>query len=551
MIDSGLHRRASFSWWSGIPSLKTRLISRASAIQRAGRAGRTGPGLCYRLYTQGDFETRPGFEAPEIMRSDLSQVLLDLKALGVDLRSFTWFDAPPAAALQAAEDLLHQLGATDAAGGLTEVGREMSRVPAHPRVSRMLMEASARGVLEAASWLGAALTEGRLEDGPVQESWSGYSRDHSLRKSQQLLIRSAEGWAKRTQRPGVPVPTARGSEAHAEALARSILAGFPDRVAQKRKLASSVTRGRAEDVELLLSSGGSALVAETQMTAGEEFLVLLDLQEQQTQNQKKASLRVRSWVAIQADWLLDIQPVGMIEKEECTWDAVRNRVQSSSRWMYGELVLSESALNGGDPQEVHRLLIKHGLGVNPEIASPVDWVAALTLRVGSSDEGEIESAFARAQLYQDYFKSEPRSLWSQLSPILEGKSSLTELKEIDWPKEILQCLLGDAAHHLGELLPTQLVLPSGRKAKIHYRLAQAPWVQSRLQDFFGMKKGPVLLQGRLPLLIHLLAPNYRPVQVTSDLESFWKNHYPQLRPALSRRYPRHSWPENPGLASEK
>ncbi|MEO5970994.1 MAG: ATP-dependent helicase C-terminal domain-containing protein, partial [Bdellovibrionia bacterium] len=538
VIDSGLHRMASYSWWSGIPSLKTRPISRASAIQRTGRAGRTGPGVCYRLYTKGDFETRSGYEKPEIMRSDLSQTLLDLKALGVVVPNFPWFESPPSQSLQASEDLLFRLGATAKEGDLTELGHCMSRIAAHPRISRMLLEAKKLGVLESATWLGAALSEGRIESGNPLEVLMSYSKDESLRKAQRILLQAL-------QTSTIPKVVPKSSTQNVNALARAILTGFPDRVAQKRKLGTGVARSKVHEIELLLSSGGSALLEETQAMTGTEFFVLLDLQEQQNQNQKKSNLRVRSWVPILDDWLLDVQPIGVGESEECIWDGERRKVLSSSRMTYGELVLSESPVLSHNKKEVTKILIKNALGIDPGSASAADWILALTPLCESSESTEVESAFARAKIYYDFLNSPTRDLWPHLLPLLEGKSSFVELKQMDWPSDILNALLGENVHSLRDLLPMHLILPSGRRAKIHYTLTQPPWVQSRLQDFFGMKKGPVLLNGRLPLSIHLLAPNQRPVQVTTDLESFWKNHYPKLRPALSRRYPRHAWPENP------
>ena len=543
VIDTGLHRMASYSWWSGIPSLKTRPISRASAIQRMGRAGRTGPGKCYRLYPRGDFETRASFEKPEIMRSDLAQILLDLKSLGVNASQFPWFESPPSQSLQSGEDLLDRLGATEKDGSLSALGRSLSRIPAHPRISRMLWEARKLGVLEPATWIGAALSEGKLESGNALEGWAGYSRDESLRKAQRILVQAFAGLEQSAEKKDLS-PSQR-----LQALARSILMGFSDRVARKRKLGASVARGKANEVELLLSSGGSAILEETQSMTGDEFFVLLDLQEHQNQNQRTASLRVRSWISILEDWLLDVKPVGVEESESCTWDSDRKRVHSTSRLTYGELVLAESPSRGGNQTEVIRVLVKNGLGIEPETASPADWITALAPLVDSADAEGVESAFVRAKIYCDEMKCETKDFWKHLLSQLEGMSSLADLKSLNWPSEILRAYLGDQVHVLRDLLPTDMILPSGRRAKIHYSLTQPPWVQSRLQDFFGMKKGPVLLNGRLPLLIHLLAPNQRPVQVTSDLESFWKNHYPELRPALSRRYPRHSWPENPGAGT--
>jgi ATP-dependent helicase HrpB len=538
VIDSGLHRIASYSWWSGIPALKTRPVSRASAIQRTGRAGRTGPGQCYRLYTKGDFDTRSSFEKPEIMRSDLTQTLLDLKALGIFIPDFPWFENPPSQSLDASEDLLYRLGATEKNGQLTELGHSMSQIAAHPRISRMLLEAKKLGVLESATWLGAALSEGRTLSGNALDTLPHYSKDDALRRAQRILINAL-------QTQNTINTELKNSTLNLKILARAVLKGFPDRVAQKRKQASNTARSKAHEVELLLSAGGAATLEETQATTQQDFFVLLDLQEQQNQNQKKSNFRVSSWIPILEDWLLDVQPLGIEENEIFTWDSERKKVQSYSRLNYGELVLSESSTSSLDTKVVVNMLIKNGLGINPESATSADWILALTPLCESSELIEVESAFTRAKIYADYFTSEKQDFWSNLLPFFLGKSSVAELKQMDWPSAILSALLGDSASSLRDLLPTHVVLPSGRRLMIHYNLTQPPWVQSRLQDFFGMRKGPVLLNGRLPLAIHLLAPNQRPLQVTSDLESFWKTHYPKLRPALSRRYPRHAWPENP------
>jgi ATP-dependent helicase HrpB len=537
VIDSGLHRRASYSWWSGIPALKTRPISRASAVQRMGRAGRTQAGVCYRLYTKGDFETRPAFEAPEIMRSDLSQTLLELKATNVKLASFPWYEPPPESSLQASLGLLHRLGATlGEEQGLTDLGKAMVKLPAHPRVSRFLIEAQNQGCLQEGSWLAAALIEGRLDAGNLLEQLPQYSRDESLRRTQSALF---EALSKR----GLTQNQRNNSMKSATALAFSVLMGFSDRVAQARKPTPERPRMKDDELELVLSAGGSAQLKSTEALEEKGFFLLMDLQENQAQHQKKATLKVRSWIPIQEDWLLEVKPQGVEEVEKCVWDAKKQRCVHLSQLVYGELILSEDSSSPRHPQEGIELLIKNTLKLSPETASLEEWSSSLSQLLDSTKTQMLGSAFTRALLFQKHMGREELPFWERLRPFLEGIYSLSEFRDLDWPFLILEALVGEEAREMDRLLPTHLQLPSGRRTPVHYSLTQEPWIQSKLQDFIGMKKTPELLQGKLRVLVHLLAPNHRPVQVTSDLESFWKNHYPQLRPSLSRRYPKHVWPE--------
>ena len=536
VIDSGLHRRASYSWWSGIPSLKTRPISRASAIQRSGRAGRTQPGVCYRLYTRGDFDGRSQYETPEVTRSDLSQTLLELKASGVSTPHFPWYEPPTESAIKASEELLYRLGAVCTRGELTPLGKQMAQIPAHPRVSRFLIESQKQGVLTEASYIAAALIEGKLEAGNTLGTLHQYERNETLRRTQKFLTQTLEGALR-------PSPLQISQET-SEKIAYCTLMGFPDRVSQARALNSDHTRAKNNEIELLLSSGGSARLQDTGAMQPEEFFILLDLQESQNQSQKTSSLWVRSWIPISDHWLFDVSPQGMMEREEYIWDQKKQRVMKQSRLIYGSIVLSETLSPVQHSAQALELLIKNTLKINPESASLEDWIHALRQLTESAVAGEIESSVTRALIIQKHLGLEPRSFWEELKPFLEDQSSLVALQELNWPTLITEILLGEKSHLLPELLPSHITLPSGRRTPIHYSLSKEPWIQSKLQDFIGMKKAPTLLQGQLPLLIHLLAPNHRPVQVTSDLESFWKNHYPKLRPALSRRYPKHFWPES-------
>ncbi len=514
VIDSGLHRSASYSWWSGVPRLKTQAISRASAIQRAGRAGRTGPGRCLRLYTRGDFDGRAPFERPELQRADLTQTVLELKALGVvDLAAFPWFEAPAPGALDAASLLLWRLGAlssTKPDATLTPLGLELSRVPAHPRIARVLLEARARGALDEAAIACTELLEGEPDERVRRQLFESVSR------------------AERAPRAK-------------SALELSLLAGFPDRVAQKR----------GED--LVFSAGGSAPAPQTPEVAsadlGSEFFLVTDIQESQRPGQARPRLHVRSLVGIQAEWLFDLVPPQLEEREDLEWDG--KRVTAVSRLAYGEISLSEDRGRPKDRAKATKLLLKSALGVDPdELARlPVGELCAKLAPCAPPEE--LEAFFCRlALLARDRGEPAPdsaaiaRSVLEALEPAFEA-FTLEELRGSGLPARLAGALEPALAARLERELPGEIPLGKRRGVKVAYKFGQPPWLESRMQDFFGLERGPALLGGRLPLTLHLLAPNQRAVQVTSDLAGFWKRVYPELRRELCRHYPRHFWPENP------
>ena len=336
VIDSGFHRVASYSWWSGVPTLRTRPISRASAIQRAGRAGRTGPGRCIRLYTRGEFEGRAPFQTPEISRADLTQSVLELKSLGITNASeLSWFESPPSQALDSSETLLYRLGALTTRGGpLNEIGRRLARIPAHPRIGRMVLEASQNeSTLKESSLLGALISEGEIETLDALESVRrGFFPDRVSKLADQIF-KSVE-----------PLKSAR-----TRSLAFSVLSGFPDRVARRKS-----------GGDMIFSEGGSARAPDSALFQSSEYFVLLDVQERQGLGQARSAVEIKSAVAIEADWLLDLEPSQIEEKEELSWDSDRKRVQSSALMRYGQLILSESRTEPHDLSAASRILAKSG-----------------------------------------------------------------------------------------------------------------------------------------------------------------------------------------------
>jgi ATP-dependent helicase HrpB len=556
VIDSGLHRMASHSWWSGVPALRTRPTSRASAIQRAGRAGRLGPGHCLRLYTRGDFDGRPMFDAPEIQRADLTQTVLELGALGItDVESFPWFERPQAQALEASRGLLHRLGAITEPGPrgeLTAVGRRMAQLPAHPRLSRVLIEAERSGVLEDAATLAAYIMESRLDGLDALQFLQRARMEESVWRVRSHLLSAFEHKVNPASSRGITAPAA-SSLKREDRLRFAILCGFPDRVARKRPGQDP----NGTHFELLLSAGGSVRIENSSQISGAEAFVILDLQERQHMGQQRSMTQVQSLCDIQPEWLFDLEPTALQEAEEPLWDEARKRVLLSSRLVYDQIVLSESRadLSEGSPRlrDAAALMLKQAFGID---AAKLAATTAhdLTRALAAAIEPEVlESLLTRVSLAAKYFPetslpdllADPFAFGPALLKIVEGKSSLSELHEIDWESAVLSAYGELTPHQLGELAPSSVQLAAGRRVKVQYAFNQPPWIESRLQDFFGMKKGPLILRGRLPLTLHLLAPNQRAVQVTTDLEGFWQRAYPELRHQLSRRYPRHSWPENP------
>ncbi len=546
VVDAGLARVAGHDPWSGMGTLSLEPVSRASAGQRAGRAGRTGPGRCLRLYTRPDHDLRPAETTPEIRRVDLADVVLDLAApVGSDPRTLEWMDPPPPAAWKAATDLLVRLGALDAAGRRTPVGDAMARLPAAPRVARMLVEAAARGVAREGAALAALLEERRrpeaedlvlraldprglsrqgqqvarqlegmlLGQGSPEGSRSARpERCEGPRRQAAEGAQPAPGGERKASREGglrpprnaPPAPT--GSSAvddRGDRLAACLLAGFPDRV------------GKRKGGAVVFAEGGSAAV-DAHTPGGDAFVVVPEVE------RIGGKARVRSLTPIPADWLLD----GAEVRTTVRW--VGERVEASEQLCYGALVLEES-LGGGDADAVAALLWEHARPVAHRVFADHERAAALVRRV----------AFLR-RLGHPY----PALDLDVLGRAgCAGCRSFADLGGVSLVALATE-QLGPDASRVDQLAPEGLPLGNRKRAPITYPEDGEPYISSRMQDFFGLVDGPRIANGQA-LVLHLLAPNQRPVQVTRDLAGFWDRHWPGIRKELMRRYPRHAWPEDP------
>jgi ATP-dependent helicase HrpB len=486
VIDSGLARIATYSQWTGLPTLHVGRVSKASATQRAGRAGRTGPGLVLRLYSMEDYLRRPEHDEPEIARSDLSQLALALRAMRIG--DLEWLDAPPEARLQSAESLLDRLGATEA------MVHKLARYPLHPRLSRILTAAMERGVGEDGCIAAALLGSGARAD--KNDLLAAIDSEQDYRTLQQIEQ------LRRIARP------ARQREHNDDALLMSVLAGFPDRVARRRA-----------GNQVLLSAGGSAEVA------GEapryEFMVAVDAEDRKD----KPLPLIRMAARIEPEWLIELFPDYVRDKSGVEWNRLTERVEAVSALLYDELMIQESRGAVPDPDAAAELLAQKALEAGIE---------------RFVDKEAVDEFLARVE----FAGFETPDIAQALRDLCVGLRSFTELKSA--ATDLVPLLERKvAARRLDEIAPERIRLPNGRQTKVHYEPGKPPWIASRLQDFFGMRETPRIGPQRTPVVVHLLAPNQRAVQTTADLAGFWERLYPQVRRELMRRYPRHSWPERP------
>jgi ATP-dependent helicase HrpB len=535
VVDSGLGREASHSPWSGLSGLRTVRISQARCLQRSGRAGRTGPGRCLRLYTEADFGARPAFDTPELQRSDLAEPLLALRGMGVDdPAGLTWFEAPPEASLAAAEALLSRLGAL-VEGALSPVGRRMAALPLHPRMARLAVAGQDLGIPQLALRAAALLETGSLSarqglDRAPAQADHGADSDLLLRLDQFEEAEAAGFGAGACRAAGLDPSALQRARRAAQSLARllpspaeppdaearllkALLLAYPDRVGQLSANGTCAFAG----------GGGARLDAASRVRRPG---LILALEAESSRQGPGGQTLIRLASRCEADWLLDAFAERLEEVDELVFNASAGRVERRTELRFDGLPIdaSRGPADPADPRAAG--LLAEALRERPLDEVPARLLARLVFLRRHRPELEL-----------------PEDL---LGPLLAracaGRTSLREAQDLDWSAALRQAFPADTLRLLDAWAPEAVQLPKGRPAKIHYE-DDPPWIASRLQDFWGLKKSPAVAGGAVPLVLHLLAPNLRAVQVTTDLAGFWQRAYKELRPALSRRYPRHHWPE--------
>ncbi len=510
VIDSGLARVLTHSSWSGLSRLRVEKVSQSSVIQRSGRAGRTAPGVAIRLFPESDFVRRPAHISPEIVRADLAPTVLQLLAAGIAWDELSWLEVPPLENVQHARDTLTLLGALTAEDKITIVGTHMARIPLHPRLSRFVLAASETGVAREAIDLAARLSESRFRQDDRPHTSFATDLDAILASDATYNTKRLRDQIAKSIKPKHP-PTP-----NPHALEKALLLAYPDRIAKKR------------GDTLLLTGGGSAKLDRFSHASG-PFLIALEIDDRPDQS----SPLVRIAVDIEPDWLLDAFPEQIETVEELTWNREAERVEQRNFIRYRQIVLDESTSPARNSPDAANMLIGKALEVGIEKLADADVLNLFLLRVRFAAE-------------HGNFALPSDLLATALRDMAKGVISFAELRIAARENALLSYIEARLPMRLiDQLAPTHVTLSSGRRAKIEYHDGRPPSVASRLQDFFGMQTTPTVANGKVPLVVQLLAPNHRPVQVTTDLVSFWKNHYPQIRRELSRRYPRHSWPETP------
>jgi len=554
VVDSGYARVPQFDPKSGLSRLVTQRISRASAEQRAGRAGRTAPGVCYRLWGETTQRGLIPQAIPEIRSADLVPLALELSAWGVqDATRLAWLDPPPAASLAQARDLLVELDALDEQGRITSAGRAMAQLPLHPRLAHMLRatEKMQHGAL--ACDIAALISERDILMGEARRSCDLTERLDVLRVFRQQGRKGAEarsadanGCARVEQaaRQWRRLIGARDEATTFESdVAGELLAlAYPDRIAQQRA---------PNGLAYLLANGRGARLPEWEIRLRQPLLVAATLDAGAAQGRASAVGGRMPGVAegegliylaaiLRAERLPLIMPGHMKNEEEVRWDAEQQIVVARRVERLGALVLDTAPLKKADPAKLRDAMLdgvrRMGLGVLPWTDEARQWQArVLSMSRWFPEENwpDVSDSALTATL----------DAW--LAPYLYGISRRDHLARLDM-SAILKALLDwEQNQQLDNDAPTHLSVPSGSQLKLNYKPGESPVLAVKLQEMFGLADTPRIARGRVPVTLHLLSPARRPIQVTQDLKGFWERTYAEVKKELKGRYPKHPWPDDP------
>jgi ATP-dependent helicase HrpB len=518
VIDSGLERRASFDLKSGVTRLETRQIARASATQRAGRAGRLGPGVCYRLWS-GEVQERLAEQSPpDILTQELTGLLLDAAQWGAKVESLPLLDMPPAAAVASAQRLLVSLGAMTPEGEqqLTPAGRAMAAFGTHPRLARMLLRARAleteglTGIVADAAFLVALL----------EEDLRGSERLSVLFHRRLGALR--QGAARWFERLGVRSGASQ-RQAQGQWLGLLCALAWPDRIGKLR----SGSRYQ-------LSGGVSCDLVEGHPCQGQGALIAIEM------GQNDRGSRIFIAEPVELDELARQLPELVSERQWFDWDEREERVRAERQQVIGELVLSQRPLTELSDEQKGRCLLQ---GIRRKGLHVLPW-----------DE-HSEGLLARLRCARDWLPDDgwpamdDESLLARLEewllPALSGMTRLEQLKRLNLNDILRQSLPWPLPKRLDEALPSHFTAPTGSRVRIRYQPGQAPVIPVRIQEMFGQGTTPCVADGRVALVVELLSPAQRPLQITADLAAFWAGSYELVKKEMKGRYPRHYWPDNP------
>ncbi len=530
VVDSGLVRQSRFDAATGMTRLVTERLSLASAEQRRGRAGRTAPGSCYRLWTEESHRALPAYAPPEIMRADLAPLALDLAAWGnADPSAYTLLDQPPAAAFAQSLELLRELEALDTANRITSHGRDMNALGMHPRLSHMLLKGNDMGLGETAATVAGLLSERDILRVPRDRPdcdlrarlhvMAGDAPPPGLEADRGALARAREN-AKQWMRQLNVDQTGIDADAAGHLLALA----YPDRIALRRGLRGSFR----------LRNGRGAMMTEADALAAEGFLAIGTL------DQGVENARVFLAAPISRSEIESMFGDQIEQRRETVWEARSQSVQARQLRLLGALVLEERWQDDASPDDIAAAMLD---GIRRLGVAKLPWtddLRQLQARVGFLRGIEGESTTLPDIC--DEALSETLEEW--LSPFLGGFSRAAQLPKLDL-KAALEGHIGwDKMRRLDTEAPTHITVPTGSRLSLDYS-SGAPVLEVRLQEMFGEATTPTVARGRVPVMLHLLSPGRRPVQVTRDLAGFWKGSYQDVKKDLKGRYPKHRWPDDP------
>lgn len=540
VVDCGLSRVPRFSPRTGMTRLETVRVSLASADQRRGRAGRLGPGVCYRLWPEHETSHLLASTPPEITSGDLAPLALDLAAAGVrDPLELAWLDPPPPGAFAQAQELLRELDALDANGGVTAQGRDMNALPVHPRLGHMLLRARALGAGPLACDVAALLSERdvlRGTAGPIDADIA--VRIEALQRGE--TTRNALPAGAEVDRDAV-----HRARTEADRLARQlgvdrndrsqptdmlgilVALAYPDRVAQRRP----GTRAR-----FVLRNGRGAELEGAQSLSESAYIVAAELDDRRPES------RVFLAAPISLDEIRGIFDEQIVIEDVVEFDDASSSILSRRRERLGAIVLRDSGLDDPDPEQIRHALI---VALRRRGIASLPWSdAARRLRERISFLRHHDASWP--DVSDDALAA---GLDEWLGPSLTGIRRLNAVDRVDLAAALTGLLDWRQRRALDELAPTHLEVPTGSRIPIDYSDPESPVLAVRIQEVFGLMESPRLLNGHVPVTMHLLSPAHRPVQVTRDLAGFWRTSYFDVRKDLRGRYPKHEWPEDPIAAT--
>jgi ATP-dependent helicase HrpB len=555
VIDSGLTRIAHYDSNRGINTLLIERISQSASDQRAGRAGRTAPGICMRLWSREEHTHLPVQELPEVKRLDLAEVVLTLKAADVqDLRKFRWLESPEEQSLAHAEELLHDLGALDKHGGITPIGRKMLAFPLHPRYARMMLAAQEYGCVYQAA-LVAALTQGRdlllrncgkdVDSARVDLLGEKASSDFWILMRAWTFAEKNQFRLDACRKLGIHAVTARQvgplleqflriaeregldtkpREVKDEVLQKCILIGFSNRVA--RRLDQGTRR-----CELVHNRRG--VLARESSVQKSPLLVVTEIREIETRD-KETNTILSLATAIEVDWLRELFPEDIESDLHVQFDSTAKRVQAAELLKFRGLALSAKRVDPPPTDAAAKLLadeIIAGRLPLPNWDHGVEqWLARLNFLCSNCPELQLPP----------FADDDKKHIIGQLC---HGAVSYRDIKELEVKPVVMSWLSHAQRELLDKHAPERLALPNNRMPKVNYENGKLPFISLRIQELYDVNQTPKIAMGRVPVVVHILTPGMKPIQVTQDLANFWREHYPRIKSELQRKYPKHLWRE--------